>query len=254
MFQISATKLNTYISGRKKYDFMYNEELQPVEKSEALEIGSNYHEAIAMYLKNKEETVVEDIKIRAMRSAFIEFLYPQLDEVKDVEVYKEMQLDDDTKIIGYIDGITKDGVPIEHKTTSKSVDEFYINRLNWDMQVSLYMILTGKNKCIYTVCQKPTIKMKKDETEEEFFNRCIQWYHEETDKKVGLFEVVRTNEELEAKKDEVLKICNEIKNTNLYFRNPNNCMILDCPYSSICLDYDKNIMPIGFQKRINERK
>ena len=127
MFQISATKLNTYISCRKKYDFMYNEELQPVEKSEALEIGSNYHEAIAMYLKNKEETVVEDIKIRAMRSAFIEFLYPQLDEVKDVEVYKEMQLDDDTKIIGYIDGITKDGVPIEHKTTSKSVDEFYIH-------------------------------------------------------------------------------------------------------------------------------
>lgn len=254
MFKISATKLNCYIACKKKYDFTYNEELQPIQKTEALEIGSNYHEAIANYLKNKELTMVEDIKIETMRSAFIKYISPQLDKIKDVEVYKEIQLDNEIQMIGYIDGITENGIPVEHKTTSKNVDEFYINRLNWDLQVAMYMILNKVNKCIYTVCQKPSIRIKKDETEAEFYDRCMQWYEDETDKKIGLFEVVRTNEELQEKQKEILEIAKEMKNTKLYYRNPNNCMILDCPYSSICLDYDKNVMPIGFKKRINDRK
>lgn len=255
MFKLSASKLRTYIACRKKYDFAYNEELEPIEKAECLTTGGNYHAKVANILMNKNYEETND-KTDVMAEVFKQYILPQLqkENIIGVEVHKEMQLDDDVVLHGYIDALTENGIPIEHKTTSKNVDEFYINRLNWDMQVAIYMILTGTNKCIYTVCQKPTIRQKQNETEEEFKQRCIDWYAQETYKKIGVFEVVRTDEELKSKLEELKQIANEIKNQKLYYRNSNECMILDCPYSSICLDYDKNVMPIGFQKKENERE
>ena len=45
-----------------------------------------------------------------------------------------------------------------------------------------------------------------------------------------------------------------MRSQKTFYRNANDCMVLGCPYSSICLDYDKNVMPIGFKKRENERE
>lgn len=258
MFTISASKLRSYISCPKKYDFVYNEEIEPIEKAEALEMGGSYHEKIANFIKT--QTLEEGYtKTDVMAKVFAEMIYPELLKeyggIEDVEVYKEMQLTDDIKMIGYLDGITKTSkTPVEHKTTSRSVDEFYMNRLNWDNQVAMYMILTGRTKCIYTVIQKPTIRQKQNETEEEYLQRCYEWYKTDTEKKIGWFEVIRTPGELEAKKQEIIEIVKDIQNKKVFYRNPYDCSIMGCPYSSICLDYDKNVMPIGFKKKENDRK
>ena len=43
------------------------------------------------------------------------------------------------------------------------------------------MLLTGMRKVWYTVCRKPTIRQKKNETDEEFFGRMVAWYDEDTE-------------------------------------------------------------------------
>lgn len=254
MFVVSASKLKSFISCPKKYDFIYNEELVPVEKAEALVDGSSYHEKVASILKTGSYEKTND-KIDVMADIASEMLIPQIGEdVVDVETYRQVMLTDDIQLIGYLDAITDSGIPIEHKTTSKAVDEFYVNRLNWDLQVAIYMILTGTNTCIYTVCKKPTIRQKQNETNEEFLERCREWYKEDSENKFGVFEVHRSNEELEQKKKEIIKICEMIEKAELFYRNPSDCSVMGCPYSSICLDYDKNVMPIGYKKRENTRK
>ena len=250
--KLSPSKIRSYTSCQKKYDFIYNEQLEPIEKAECLVQGGSYHEKVAKILYDVEYEKTND-KIDIMAEVFKKHIKPKLPEILSVETHKEMELPN-CILHGYIDAITIDNVPVEHKTTSMPVDEFYTNRLNWDMQVPIYMILTGVRECIYTVIQKPTIRQKKDETEEQFLKRCEEWYETDTERKVGVFKIVRTQDELDAKIEEIQQLASEIKNKSMFFRNPSDCSIMGCPYSSICLDYDRNVMPIGFKKKENERE
>ena len=81
---------------------------------------------------------------------------------------------------GKMDGILADGTPIEHKTSGVAVDEKYIDRLAWDDQVSVYLLAlslirgTPVPRVVYTMCQKPTIRLKQNETEEEYVERVEQ--------------------------------------------------------------------------------
>lgn len=251
-FKLSPSKIRCYTSCQKKYDFVYNEELEPIEKAECLTQGGNYHEKIAKILKNEEYEKTND-KIDVMAEVFKKHILPKLPQIKDVEVHVEKQYTG-FDLHGYIDAITVDGIPVEHKTTSVAVDEFYTNKLNWDMQVPVYMILTETKECLYTVIQKPTIRQKQNETEEEYLKRCVEWYETDTEKKVGVFKIVRTSEELLEKTKEITQLAYEIMHKTFYYRNPSDCSIMGCPYSSICLNYDRAVMPIGFKQKQNGRE
>lgn len=251
-FKLSPSKIRCYTSCQKKYDFIYNEQLEPLEKAECLLQGGSYHEKVAKILKGEEYEKTND-KIDVMAEVFKKYILPKLPQIKDVEIHAEKDFGT-FDLHGYIDAVTIDGIPVEHKTTSMPVDEFYTNRLNWDMQVPIYMILTEKRDCLYTVMQKPTIRQKQSETEEQFLQRCLEWYETDTKKKVGVFKIVRTEQELLDKSNEITMIAVEMQNKMFYFRNPSDCSIMGCPYSSICLDYDRAVMPIGFKKKENERE
>lgn len=255
MFKISASKLKTFKSCRRKYELSYIELLEPVQKEEALQMGSDYHKNIEKILKGEEIELntnsVEDAKIFAMTVAFEKYILPNLPKVEKVEQKFMYLLDSEENYVveGIIDALTDEGIVVEHKSSGTPLDEKYIYRLNWDDQVPIYLLATKTNKCYYDVCQKPTIRLKKDETLEEYTKRCIDWYDENTENKVGVFSVVRTDEELKEKYDELLAMCKEMENAKVFYRNQSNCSMISCPYSSICLNYDKNIEPIGFKKK-----
>ena len=139
--------------------------------------------------------------------------------------------------------------------------EQYEYNLQWDEQILAYMLLTGKRKVWYTVCRKPTIRQKKDETEEEFFRRMVEWYDEDTENKIRLFEIARTDEEVNQFRLELIKMFNEIafaeeqKNhialaASPFYRNTCHCGMWGrrCEYSSVCLHYDPNQEYIEFMK------
>lgn len=253
---LSVTKIKAFKSCRRMYELRYVEGLKPVQKPEALEIGSNYHK-ILEDLNNGIDIVGGDYagdysKEHAMARAYMKYIYPHF-HVKEAEKYLELDLGDGDILHGYVDGIADDGHIVEHKTCGSEITEQYEYNLLWDEQILAYMLLTGARKVWYTVCRKPTIRIKKDETEEAFYYRMLDWYDDDPDSKIRLLEIERTDEEVEAfRKDlEVMKgTIQEAEQDHNFYKNTCHCNMYGrrCEYSSVCLHYDPNQQYLEFVK------
>lgn len=230
----------------------YVENLEPIQKAEALETGSNYHSLLEEL--NKTGDFEKDYsKESAMATAYKKYIYPHF-KVTEAEKYVEYDFGDGDTLIGFVDGVTDNGYIVEHKTTGMDITEQYEYNLLWDEQILAYMLMTGMRKVYYTVCRKPTIRQKQKETDEEFFNRMVAWYDEDTDSKIRLLEIERTDEEVEAfRRDlEVIKatIQEAVQDKNFY-KNTCHCNMYGrrCEYSSICLNYQPNAEYIDFYRK-----
>ena len=228
------------------------ENLEPIQKGEALETGSNYHSLLEEL--NKTGGFESDYsKESAMATAYKKYIYPHF-KVTEAEKYVEYDLGDGDTLIGYVDGVTDNGYIVEHKTTGMDITEQYEYNLLWDEQILAYMLMTGMRKVYYTVCRKPTIRQKQKETDEEFFNRMVAWYDEDTDSKIRLLEIERTDEEVEQFRQdlEVIKatIQEAVQDKNFY-KNTCHCNMYGrrCEYSSICLNYQPNAEYIDFYRK-----
>jgi len=246
MKHVSISQLKTFKACRRKWYFSYKEKLRPVKKSEALEMGSNYHKKIEQLYADGFVDTTEKTKETAMAVAYAKYIYPHI-KCNATEEWKRKQLDD-IILEGIVDGIADDGCIVEHKTTSRDVGVEYEYNLLWDEQVLMYMFLTDTRKIHYTVCRKPTIHQKKNESEEEFFDRMVAWYDEDTETKIRTFDVIRTDDEVNAFVEEALQTIKEMDGP--CYRNTMHCMSFgsDCPYKSICLQYDSEQEYVEFIK------
>ena len=251
--KVSISRIKTFKSCRRLFELKYIENLAPVEKAEALEVGANYHELLEEFYTTGHIDSIQDgnyTKAAAMASAYVKYIYPKL-KIAECEEWFEYNLADGDKLIGRLDGLTDDGTPVEHKTTgANSIDE-YIMDLERDEQILAYMLATGKRKIYYTIIKKPTIRLKKDEIEEEFFNRMVAWYDEDTDSKIRLLEIIRTDDEVARFKDELMLMVDEMRHTGLYYRNTCHCNAWGrrCEFASICMHYDPNQEYVEFVKK-----
>ena len=246
----SISKMKLFKACRRAYYFKYIEDLEPIEKSEALKVGSSYHELLEQLYATGE---VEEgySKEHAMATAYKKYIYPKF-KVQTVEEWKGKEIGRH-ELIGRVDGIAQDGNLVEHKSTSMEITEAYEYNLQWDEQILAYMYLTDARKVYYTVCRKPTIRQKKNETEEEFFNRMVEWYDEDTDSKIRLLEITRTDEEVKAFARNFENICEDMEDAedrNDMYMNTQycNCWGRRCEYSSICLNYNPDMEYIEFTK------
>lgn len=248
----SVSKLKLFKACRRAYYFKYIQDLEPVQKSEALTTGTNYHALLEELYKNDKLDLSERTKESAMARAYLTYIYPKL-PVKSVEEWRQKKVGNHV-MVGRVDGIAKDGCIVEHKTTSSEITEEYEYNLLWDEQILAYMYLTGSRKVYYTVCRKPTIRQKKNETDDEFFYRMLEWFDEDTDSKIRLFEITRTDEEVEAfAESNFSKICDDMEQAekdNDFYMNTQHCNKWGnrCEYSSICLNYNPNENYIEFMK------
>lgn len=246
--QVSISSVKTFKSCRRLWELEYINEVSPVVKAQALEDGSNYHDFIEqIYDKGYFDGNFD--KISAMASAYEKYVYPKF-KVDKAEQWFNYKLNDKHTLIGRYDGISE-GYLVEHKTVNASIDESYEYFLEWDEQILAYMLSSGKRKIYYTVCRKPTIRQKKDETDEEFFNRMCQWYDEDTDSKIRVLEITRTDEEVEQFRQDLIAIADEMEACSNYYKNPSYCNRWGrmCDYASICKHYDPNQDYIEFKKR-----
>lgn len=262
--RISASKVKCYKACKRAYYFRYVEELVPVETAQPLVDGSNYHAMIEQLYKNGwfEADVENNPKIAAMAMAYEKYIYPQF-KVKTAEEWFEYNLTDDVQLVGRFDGIAEDGLVVEHKTTSADVDDEYVYNLQWDEQILTYMLASGKNEMYYTVCKKPTIRQKQSETAEQYYERCCAWYAEDTDKKIRVIKVTRSEQEVASHKaalkyivgcmkdDERLSDEECSKDEFIYYRNCSQCTAYGrkCEFASICLDYDPKLEYVEFKKK-----
>jgi hypothetical protein len=246
--EITSSQVRAYKSCRRLYELEYIEQLKPIVAPDALRIGSSYHKKIEELHKTGEFELTFD-KTDAMAYAYQRFIMPKI-HIMGTEIEFKKHLAYGVSIKGKIDGMQENGIPVEHKSAGVAINEDYVYRLSWDDQVAFYMIGLEVRELQYTVCQKPTIRQKANESEEEYLERCIEWYDEE---KIKTFKVVRSKEELEDKKAEIINIAKEMRMQKFWPTNPSHCKIMGCAYQSICLNYEPEFL-ISFTKkeRMNE--
>ena len=257
---LSATKIKDFKACRRLYYLKYVEGLTPVVDTIAIRDGKTYHEKVEEIYNTGTFTLSGDIT-DAMAMAYKRYIYPKL-KVNKVEEWFNYKLNDKHTLIGRFDGIAEDGFIVEHKTTSNDIDEEYMYDLQWNEQILCYMLAYNVNTIYYTVCKKPTIRQKQNETTEEYLQRCDEWYDIDTDDKITIIKIVRTNKEIQDFKEHLIKLADEMEECEKLGRlycNPNNCNSYGtrCRYSSICLNYNPNIDYVDFirdETKIKERK
>lgn len=252
--RLSISKIKAFKSCRRLYELKYIEGLQPVQKADALETGSNYHKLLEELNKNQHHwDYVDYSKERAMAEAYYKYIFPKF-HVVEAEKWLEYDLGAGNKLVGCVDAIADDGHIVEHKSTGQEITEQYEYNLLWDEQILAYMLMTGDRKVWYTVCRKPSIRQKKDETDEEFFNRMVEWYDEDTDSKIRLFEIERTDDEVAQFEDELMLMADDMVHAGHYYRNTCHCNMWGrrCEYSSVCLHYDPKQEYIEYVKEEKE--
>lgn len=252
--KVSISRVKLFKACRRAYEFKYVYGLVPVQKAEALETGLGYHAKLEE-LYRTGDFAADFSKESAMATAYKKYIYPKF-HVKAVEDWVEMPLECGNTLVGRIDGMADNGWIVEHKTTSQEIGPEYEYNLFWDEQILAYMALTGSQDIYYTVCRKPTIRIKRGESEEEFFNRMVAWYEEETDKKITLMEIHRPDEEVDNFISDLnyiaylMELSVRIGPRRMY-RNTAYCHCWGrrCEYSSICLNYNPNQEYLEFEKK-----
>lgn len=246
--RISISSVRLFKACRQAYKLRYVEGLIPVQTADALQTGINYHKKIEDVCNGCLD--VSDLsKESAMAMAYEKYVMPKF-KVKAVEEWLEYDLDGNT-LVGRIDARTENGILVEHKTTSQDIDEGYEYDLQWDEQILAYMLMTGSRQMYYTVIKKPTIRLKKNESEQEFFDRMVEWYDEDTDSKIRVLNIMRTDDEIDEFREELLGAVQEVQNVKTYYKNTAYCNKWGrrCEYASVCLNYDPKQEYVEFTRR-----
>lgn len=252
--RFSASKIKAFKSCRRLYELKYIENLVPVEKPQALEIGSNYHKYVEYInsggkIEGNPAFIYDCSKELAMAMAYEKYILPKF-HVQEAEKWYEKDLGNGNVLVGIVDGISDDGYIVEHKTCSSEITEQYEYNLLWDEQILTYMYLTGMRKIWYTVCRKPTIRQMQKESDADFFNRMLMWYDIDTEKKIRLLEIERCDGEVEQYEEELMMMVDEITHAKHFYRNTCQCNMYGrrCEYSSVCLYYNPEQEYIDFKK------
>ena len=249
--ELTSSMVRTFKQCPRRYELEYVHMLIPNQTPEALEVGSSYHANVEAILKGKLWR--NDGVTGAMAEAFDRMSGWQEWDVKAIEEEFRVHMAKGLYLKGKMDVVLADGTPVEHKTFGGSDWDRYVDHLRWDDQASLYLLALDERRMKYVVCRKPTIRQKKDETEEEYVERCREWLAEND--AVRTFEVTRARGELEDTLRGLKALAKTIRAGNFY-RNPQACAIVPCPYASICLTFDPEIsymaalsMVRGFEKK-----
>lgn len=248
----SISKIRLFKSCRRAYELRYVEGLVPVEVSDALETGRSYHGKLEDLYRDGDFDDSDMSKASAMARAYDKYIYPVF-KMEMVEEPFEFKVCPEHTIVGRVDGISDGKVLVEHKTTSSALDGYEFD-LEWDEQIPCYMLAYGTNSMIYTIVKKPTIRQKKNESDEEFYQRMVEWYDEDTQSKIRCFTIVRTADELMQFRVELVKMCDEMERaeaSGMLYRNPAYCHHWNtlCEYAQICNNYDPNETYINFERR-----
>ncbi len=243
IIELTASMIASYKKCPRCFELEYVHDLRPTESSEALAIGSSYHANVEHILKHEEYDHTD--LAGKMAEAFEKYIDWQDWQAQPEQEFR-VRLARGIYLKGKLDALTAEGTPVEHKTTGQYSLEKYIDHLAYDDQIAIYMLVTGKSRAIYTIMQKPTIRQGKNETEAEYLARVSSWYSPEH---VQMVNVVRTAGELESKRKEIIYLAKQIRQTRMYWRNPNTCAITSCAYAPICLNYEPEMQLVGYEKK-----
>lgn len=207
---LTNSSISAFKSCPKKFYWRYERQIEAKERPEALLLGTAIHGFLESHYRQTPFTPPTDLtpKSQAILKGVQEY-YPIL-FMDDCDLFEPIAVE---KVIngeilnpetgrpareyaygGKVDGLVilkkdaesfKEGdlLLLEHKTTTK-VDDAYFERLQLDSQLLLYSLYLSRelgapiDGTIFNVIQKPTIRQKKNESEEEYCLRirmALNW-------------------------------------------------------------------------------
>lgn len=197
---LTYSMMNNFLACRRMYEYRYERNLVPVEKSAALSFGTLVHAGLEFWFKyhnangavNAVESLAEKLDIDEIEVAKASVLLERYTKFYSLDPFdvEEVEYEFCTPLInpktkypsktfrlsGKVDGIVRMNGKLfilEHKTTS-AIDDAYIGRILIDSQISIYAnaISYVLNEpvvgAIYDILVKPRTKFKEGETEEQF--------------------------------------------------------------------------------------
>lgn len=199
--ELTHSGMQCFNDCRMKYHWRYDLGLCPVEKIQAFEFGSAFHKGLEVWFKygiqdaalnaaqtdaeRRGLTLEDQIKLECMLTKYMEIYAHENFTVIEIEMPFRVDLCNPktgrkSKLFwhsGKIDGLVKDTKGdyfiLEHKTVS-DINDAFKERILIDSQIGEYVIgieralgITVAGS-IYDVAEKPKIKMKMGETDEEF--------------------------------------------------------------------------------------
>lgn len=248
----SHSRINCFKQCPMLFKYKYIDKLVPLgADTKPLSMGKAFHvgiencssDAALEYMEKDEyfmsqESENDKVIVLAMVDAFLK----KFPEAKKWEHEKyltgKMIKDDDFQL--YIDGLEKhkDGYYIiELKSTSK-VDETYINKLDFNDQISRYYYIAEQNglKILgikYYVVKKPLLRQKQNESVEQFRQRLVDRIME--DDSIFYTEIKRTPEQIEDCIKDTIYDMQVIENTTRFTKNLTACSCYgNCPYIDLC--------------------
>jgi hypothetical protein len=256
----SHSRINTFKRCPKLYEYKYIQGLHPLGSDRTnLILGSIVHKGIELrnnlellnYIdelnlppNEKNETMI--VLALAMVDAYFDRFGNK--EIKHSEMHFEIDLDGE-KLQGYIDSLIEeeDGFWMEEIKTASQINKEYIDKLQFDDQVSRYNYVIQNNLVEnfnlhkpflgtkYRILKKPQIRQKKDETIVQFRNRLVEKMSEP-----GYIEEIILNRTEQEVEDCVLDTIQDIKiirSTCRFSKNLSACnMYGRCPYMELCMN------------------
>jgi hypothetical protein len=291
---LTNSQIQTWLNCRRYYKFNYIDLLKPAEESVALRIGSAVHEglhgwymtgeykkSVARFYEKAIESILsvsdaidvlsidsEQQVVLAMMNGYCcyytEEMFDLLDgviNVIDSEREIKTQVDEDVWFAGKIDLILEDESGqwlMESKTTS-IIDDRYFEKLAIDPQVTGYTFLASKffpdlRGIIYNVVRKPSIRQKKGETTEQFYERMREDYIKRPEFYFKREEIVRNEKEIEEFPKFVSNIAKELRFANFFPRSVSRCSLYgSCSFRPLCIEYsDELASTYGKKEKLHE--
>lgn len=240
--KLTFSAISLYNRCPQAYKFRYIDGLvKPTEgeqKENALKLGSIVHEGLANHWLNKEilDGIVDDGSIEYKKAVQIIKRYHEFWGFEGNNGYSSVSIEsqfETSHFKGQVDGIIEDvntceKMLLEHKTAS-IVGDNYWNKLNIDLQIRLYCYACNLNKVLYDVIIKPAIRLKKNETEEEFLQR----YYDGLQFERRIIELDK-DDLIEASED-ALSVYDLVNKSQNFRKCRNNCLNgFTCDYFEIC--------------------
>lgn len=286
---LTASRMNTFLACPRKHYYSHELGLRRAEPSGALHFGSAMHAALearangatvneaydAALKTGSEFAEVDAATLYGLIGGYFRHYEGAADVVQrmDAEIEFKMRIDGSRAFMaaGKIDGlgVLKDGrmALIEHKTCSEDISAGapYWERLRFNIQLGQYVEAArahGWNvECvIYDVIRKPSIRMRQNETPEEFGQRLLNDCAERPVFYFARCEVPIIEEHIQEFKIQREVICQNLLHCKrmarkaarpefAWVRNCNGITCRTCEYSTICLQnirVDSDHVPTGF--------
>lgn len=248
----SHSRINCFKTCPKQYEYKYIKRMFPLNSESSLNIGKAFHRGIELnsvdelaneldesdYFTQDNET--EKVIVLAMVEAFLNTFPNHNNENVEHEVHIEVPIGDDVFQM-YADGIvnTPEGLILREYKTASRVDDVYLDKLKFNDQISRYCWAIEEKyqkkviKIEYYIVKKPLLRLKKDETLEQYRQRLVDKIME--DDTITFLELNRTEDDLIEARDDLIYDINTIKNTTRYTKCLNSCSTYGkCPYLSLC--------------------